>query len=43
MVLVIGVGVLLALVGFTLGRVRDAGLAKRIGEEVSRRDGNDDR
>jgi VIT1/CCC1 family predicted Fe2+/Mn2+ transporter len=43
MELVIGVGVLLALVGFALGRVRDASLAKRISEEVSRRDGNDDR
>lgn len=36
--LVIGVGVLLALVAFALGRARDASLAKRIGQELREHD-----
>ncbi len=40
---IIAVGVLLAIVAFVLGRLRDAGLAKRIGEEVPKRDDSDNR
>jgi hypothetical protein len=38
---VIGTGVVLAIVAFALGRAHDASLARRIGQEVRRRD--DDR